>query len=107
MIEAIPLTEEEIEKKLWKYIGYKGYAEFIASDNDFYIFRTFSSLNARVLLALQNQVVVLKNELDELDAQYSQRDMEKDLHNGSFKDDCPERTELLEKIALKLVEYSE
>lgn len=99
------LTEEEIEKKPWKYIGYKGYSEFIASDNDFYIVRQFASLNARVVLALQDQIAVLETNLDELDAQYSKRDAE-DLHNGSFRDDRDDRTELIEKITTKLAKYS-
>lgn len=82
----IPPTEEQIDRKPWKYIGYKGYAEFIASDNDFYIVRQFASLNARVTVALQDQVCVLEAQLDEFDKGYSRRDAE-DLHNGWFRDD--------------------
>jgi len=104
--EGPPLTEEEIEKKPWKYIGYKGYSEFIASDNDFYVVRKFASLNTRIALALQDQIAVLETDLDELDAQYSKRDAE-DLHNGSFRNDQEDRTELIEKITTKLAKYSE
>lgn len=101
-----PLTEEEIETKPWKYIGYKGYSDFIASENDFYIVRRFASLNTRVSLALQDQVTVLEEQLDELDKQYSRRDAE-DLHNGTFRDDREDRTALVEKISEKLMKYSE
>ncbi|RDL33932.1 Uncharacterized protein BP5553_08300 [Venustampulla echinocandica] len=104
--EGPRLTEEEIEKKPWKYIGYKGYSEFIASDNDFYIVRKFASLNTRIALALQDQIAVLEADLNELDAQYSQMDAE-DLHNGSFRDDREDRTELVEKIATKVAKYNE
>ncbi|KAF4628645.1 hypothetical protein G7Y89_g9509 [Cudoniella acicularis] len=105
-VEGPPLTEEEIERKPWKYIGYKGYSEFIASDNDFYIVRNFASLNTRITLALQDQISVLEADLEELDAQYSRRDAE-DLHNGSFRDDREDRTELIEKITTKLAKYNE
>jgi len=101
-----PLTEEEIDRKPWKYIGYKGYAEFIASDNDFYIVRQFATLNVRIMLALQDQVSVLEDRLQELDVQYSRRNAE-DLHNGSFRDDRQDRSNLIENISDKLIKYSE
>jgi hypothetical protein len=101
-----PLTEQEIETKPWKYIGYKGYSSFIASETDFYIVRRFASLNTRIALALQDQVSVLEEELQALDARYSRRNAE-DLHNGSFRDDREDRTALVEKIAEKLMKYSE
>jgi hypothetical protein len=104
IVEA-PVTKEEIEKKPWKYIGYKGYAEFIASDNDFYILRRFASLNSRVALTLQDQISVLEEQLDDLDKHCSRRDAE-DLHNGSFRDDREERTALVEMIYEKLTKYS-
>lgn len=99
------VTEQEIETKPWKYIGYKGYSSFIASDNDFYIVRRFAALNTRIALALQDEVTVLEEELSELDARYSRRDAE-DLHNGSFRDDREDRTALVEKIGEKLLKYS-
>lgn len=104
--EEPALTEEEIERKPWKYIGYKGYSKFIASDNDFYVVRKFATLNTRVTLALQDEIVVLESDLDVLDAQYSKRDAE-NLHNGSFRDDRQDRTALIEKITSKLAKYSE
>jgi hypothetical protein len=104
VLEA-PLTKEEIEKKPWKYIGYKGYSDFIASENDFYILRRFASLNARVALTLQDQISVLEEQLDDLDQHCSRRDVE-DLHNGSFRDDREERAALVEMIYEKLTKYS-
>jgi hypothetical protein len=104
-VPEVPLTKEEIEKKPWKYIGYRGYADFIASENDFYILRRFASLNVRVALSLQDQISVLEEQLDELDKHYSRRDAE-DLHNGSFRDDREERTALVEMIYEKLTKYS-
>lgn len=99
------LTGEEIEQKPWKYIGYKGYSEFIASENDFYVLRGFRSLNTRIALALQDQITVLEQKMEQLDTQYSRRHAE-DLHNGSFRYDRDDRAALLEAIASKLSLYS-
>jgi hypothetical protein len=101
----LDLTEKEIEEKPWKYIGYDGYASFIASEKDFYILRRFTSLNTRVALALQDQVVILEEQLKELDYGYSRRSAP-DLHNGSFRCDREDRKALLEEIAHKLSQYS-
>lgn len=100
-----PLTTKEIELKPWKYIGYRGYSEFISSENDFYILRGFKALNSRIALAQQDQIVVLEERLKELDAEYSRRDAE-DRHNGSFRGDRRDRTELVDLIAEKLSIYS-
>jgi hypothetical protein len=100
------LTQDDIEKKPWKYIGYKGYAELLASENDFYIFRKFATLNSRIALALQDQLSELEEKLGDLDKQYSKRDAE-DLHNGSFRDDREDRKELVGVICSKLIEYSQ
>ena len=98
-------TEEEIERKLWKSIGYEGYADFLASDNDFFIFRKFASLNCRVGLSLQDQLSVLESELDDLDSQYSKKNAG-DINNGSYRDDREDRAQLVEKIYHKLGQYS-
>ncbi|TVY82180.1 hypothetical protein LSUE1_G002455 [Lachnellula suecica] len=99
-------TNEEIERKPWKYIGYKGYADILSSDSDFCIFRKFLSLNCRVALSLQDQVSALEEELDSLDKHYSKKSTE-DTNNGSFRDDREDRTELVEKIHTKLAQYKE
>ncbi|TVY92545.1 hypothetical protein LAWI1_G001533 [Lachnellula willkommii] len=99
------LTEEEIETKPWKYIGYKGYADFLASENDFFIFRKFASLNCRVALSLQDQLSVLESDLDDIDTRYSKKNAG-DINNGSFRDDREDRTELVEKISQKLAQYN-
>ncbi|OBT63849.1 hypothetical protein VE03_06580 [Pseudogymnoascus sp. 23342-1-I1] len=99
------LTEKEIGEKPWKYIGYKGYSEFISSENDFYILRSFRSLNTRIALALQDEITALEHQIDKLDTRYSRRDAD-DIHNGSFRCDRDDRTELVELIASKLSLYS-
>lgn len=45
----LPLVDEKARKP-WKYYGYQAYSEFIASEDDFFILRRFSTVSARVLL---------------------------------------------------------
>lgn len=100
------LTQDEADEKPWKYIGYQGYTDFIASDNDFFVLRRFASVSARVALSLQDQVTVLEEQLNELDWKYSRKE-EEDVNNGTFRDDDDERAELLESLRLKILQYSE
>jgi hypothetical protein len=101
-----PPSEEEIHLKPWKFIGYKGYTEFISSDDDWFILRRFGALNVRVALALQDEVSVLEEELKKLDATYSQRGSP-DRHNGRLRGDVEERRALIELLSDKLYKYSE
>lgn len=114
-VEAYPLnevppaklTQAEIDKKPWKYTGYQGFSEFVASDDDFFVLRRFGTLSARVLLALQDRLSELEEELQTLDATYSLKTAT-DAHNGSFRQEThPERHELVLSILQNLREYSE
>lgn len=97
--------DEEIQEKPWKYIGIKGYSEFIASDNDFFVLRRFDILNARLALLLQDEISELENELGVLDKKYSDMDAE-DVNNGTFREDVEERSELMGILKKKLKRYS-
>lgn len=96
-----------MHRKPWKYVGYRRYAEFTSSDDDFLILRRFSSLNVRVALLLQDQISVLEEQLNELDRQHSRRDAV-DVNNGSIRNEpIEERERLLAQIATSLPRYSE
>jgi hypothetical protein len=97
------LTQDEIDEKPWKYIGYKGYSDFIASENDFFVLRRFASVSARIALELQDEVVVLEERLEDLDRELSKREMV-DVNNGSFRDDIPERKEVMRGLSDEGVE---
>jgi hypothetical protein len=108
--QALPPSGTNIllrrRSKPWKEIGYRGFSAFIASDNDFLIFRRFGSLNARLLLYLQDQIAVLEEKLGKLE-EHHMSDEAKNIHHGSFRqEELPERTELLEAIDKKVREYS-
>lgn len=100
------LTQDEVDEKPWKYIGYKGYTDFIASENDFFMLRRFASISTRIALKLQDEVLELEEKLEELDKKYSRRGAV-DVNNGSFRDDEDDRAQVLELLRQKLVVYSE
>lgn len=97
---------EELQTKPWKYIGYQGFSEWMASDDDFFIIRRFGSLAARVILSLQWRITKLENELCRLD---SARGLEAndDLDNGSFEKDDDKRRCCICSICQALEEYCE
>lgn len=104
--QAIPLQDAR-QQKPWKYLGYEAYAQFIASDDDFFILRRFSYLTARVLLSLQDELLVHEDELAAIEVAVRKEDL--DVHNGAFRSDRetePKRKELVRVIATKLKEYS-
>jgi hypothetical protein len=96
---------EERCRKSWKYLGYPAYSAFVASDSDFFILRRFGTLNVRICLALQNRISEMEEQLLGLDKRYSSRGA-KDIHNGSFRDDQPDRQILIWEIYRRLREYS-
>ncbi|KAK1460199.1 hypothetical protein CMEL01_03198 [Colletotrichum melonis] len=99
-------TEEEIQEKPWKYIGYKGYTNFISSDDDFFVLRRFDSLNVRAALALQDELSWLEEELGVLDNEFSAKAAD-DFNNGTLRQDVPDRIDLVRIISVKLREYNE
>ena len=98
------LTQDDIIAKPWRYIGYKGFSEWLASDNDFFIIRRFDSLAARVILNLQWELTKLEADLAELDNERSHQ-VVKDLNNGCIELDDDVRQDLIKMIRVKLQEY--
>lgn len=99
-------TRADIEARPWKYIGYRGFSEFAASNDNFFVVRQFNVLNVRVLLAMQDRLVRLEGSLLALDKQSSLVNGP-DIHNGSLRrDETTERGLLLKEIQSALLEYS-
>jgi hypothetical protein len=104
---AVASSISDHENKPWKYIGYRTFTSFIASDNDFFILRRFSTLAVRVLLVLQDELSELEDQLAIIDARLSDP-LAPDVHNGSFRQETSElRLELIREIDQKLRSYSE
>jgi hypothetical protein len=105
-VEQESVTSHDRSKKPWKYIGYRGFCDFVASDNDFFILRRFSALTTRVLLALQDELVELETQLSVLESQLSEK-LAPDVHNGSFRQETQKRRlDLIRGIDGKLRAYS-
>lgn len=106
MPEPFPpqLTQDNIREKPWRYIGYKGFSEWLASDEDFFIVRRFDTLASRVILTLQWELTKLEAKLTELDLERSHQIIE-DRHNGSIELDDDVRREHIRDCHTALLGY--
>ncbi|KAF1940918.1 hypothetical protein EJ02DRAFT_512769 [Clathrospora elynae] len=67
---------------------------------------TYTTPHLKPWKELQDEIAVLEEELEELEAEYMAKDA-KDIHNGSFRQDVlPERTEILETLNVKVRQYT-
>ena len=99
-------SQDDIDEKPWKYIGYRSFSSFVASDNDFFVLRRFSALSARVLLGLQDQLSRLEENLNVLDNRAREKTAP-DVHNGSFRHETQEdREDIICQAQRLLREYS-
>lgn len=57
--------EKRKDHRIW--YGYRAAAQYMASDNDFFVVRRFAAANTRVLLAKQAEIFDLERRLDDLD----------------------------------------
>ena len=96
---------------LMSLVGYDIFSKWVASDQGWLIVRHFGTLNTRVILALQDQIVQLEEELKAVDDRC--RLPSSILHdddqtdNGSFRKDFSERKELIcDKLVNALSKYS-
>ena len=87
-------SQADVDARLRKYIYYQSFSAFIASDNDFLIFRRFGALNAKVLLGLQDQLSRLEEDLEALEKTAWENNTP-DIHNGSLGQDTDVAREAL------------
>ena len=82
-------------------LGYPQFSALIASADQFFVFRRFRRLRARLQLLKQDEITILEQRLDQLD-----KDEPNDLFLGSRRHDTnAQRKALLAEIEQKLVEY--
>ncbi|KAN0089943.1 hypothetical protein V8E51_018522 [Hyaloscypha variabilis] len=60
-------SEKYKADRAWKFVGYPGFCEYSALDDNFLLLRRFGALNARVLLDLQLRIHQYESELYHLD----------------------------------------
>ncbi|KAF2622058.1 hypothetical protein BU25DRAFT_443440 [Macroventuria anomochaeta] len=107
------VTDEKTKQnKAWKYEGYSGFSEWMASDDDFFIVRRFGTINARVILWMQNQIVEKERKLAELHKRMEDRSEtspDGEGMNDSFDWDIknlPERHDLMRGLSDQLLQYN-
>ncbi|KAF2179659.1 hypothetical protein K469DRAFT_716169 [Zopfia rhizophila CBS 207.26] len=99
-------SEKDLELRPWKYYGYSAFAEWAASESDFFVLRRFGALNMRVILKLQDDILQLEEELESLDETNRISD-DLNMNNGSFRyDPDARRVNIIERSYTKLKEYS-
>ena len=100
-------SQADVDAKAWKYLGYQSFSAFVASDNEFFVLRKFGALSARVLLALQDELSRLEEQLEALEMRVREKDAP-DIHNGSFRQETQENRKALVGQAQRLLrEYSQ
>ena len=100
------VTRDDVINRAWKYAGYKNYTRFVGASRSFFFVRQFRTLNVRVILAMQDGIAEMEEDLKELDDELS-RKTTPDTHNGSFrKEHSEERLELIWNIKKRLENYS-
>ncbi|KAK6082936.1 hypothetical protein SCUP515_02170 [Seiridium cupressi] len=101
------LTRQELDDKPWKYIGYKDFARYSSLSDDFFVVRRYDRIHCRVLLAKQDRIAKLEEELDTLDDSSSSRTAS-DMDNGTLKNDKSQgRKQILADLGRELRSYDE
>ncbi|KAF2705066.1 hypothetical protein K504DRAFT_506536 [Pleomassaria siparia CBS 279.74] len=102
--------DEEKKKAAWKYEGYREFSRWMASDDDFFIIRRFQSLNANVILYMQDRIPQIEERLAEIHMNNENApDVEK-RRNNSFRWDMKhevERDKLLCELTSLLHHYNQ
>lgn len=94
-------------KKPWKYEGYQSFGDWMASDDDFFLFRRFQSLNAQTILWMQDRIAQIEERLEEIHKNVEHAEK---LRNDSFRWDekcMQERYKLMGELSGLLHHYSE
>ncbi|KAI0548392.1 hypothetical protein F4679DRAFT_322579 [Xylaria curta] len=122
-------SKQELYEYPWKYIGYRGFSTFASADSDFFALRRFDRLHARALFSLQDELSDLEQKLDQMDELFSRKSTklvgsrppkiidkyaisandgpQRDINNGTIRDDLLERRILIADISAKLQKYDE
>jgi hypothetical protein len=103
------VSEEERRKKAWKYEGYDALSKWMASENDFFLFRRFESLNAETILYLQYRITQLEERLKTIHNNIKDSDVRENRLNSSFSWDAQyqqDRSQTMTELSYLLLHYS-
>jgi hypothetical protein len=93
----------------WKYEGYKDFSEWMASDDDLFIFRRFANVNAQVILWMQNKLAQKEARLETLHKDIAHLPLDSGWRNDSFEWDAvnlTERDDLMRELSALVLHYS-
>lgn len=89
-----------------RYIGYKGFADYVSSDPDCFVVRRFDKLFARGILYKQDHLSELEKKLEDVDTKYTTiAPGETEVNNGTVRDDMSDRKELVHTIFQAQMDY--
>ncbi|KAF2026143.1 hypothetical protein EK21DRAFT_92684 [Setomelanomma holmii] len=104
-------VEEQIKLSMpWKYEGYQAISKWMASDDDFFVFRRFESLNADTILWMQDHIARLETELKAMHKLVADSKLEQNLRNDSHRWDeqhMPRRTQIMGELSRQLLHYNQ
>lgn len=104
-------VDEKTKKNMaWKYEGYQAFSKWMASDDDFFVFRRFESLNANTILWMQDHISRLEKELASIHIEVEKSRLEDFKKNSSFRWDAAcknRRNEIMFELSRQLLHYSQ
>jgi hypothetical protein len=107
--DAQSQTTNAPKSYVWKTHGYQDFSRWMASEDDFFVFRRFGSLNAGTILWMQYRISALEQKLEQLHQRIAESDPSQEWMNSSFEWDevmYPERTSIMAELSGLLLQYS-
>ncbi|KAF1969059.1 hypothetical protein BU23DRAFT_591869 [Bimuria novae-zelandiae CBS 107.79] len=105
---TIPIEDEFSRPD--KFLGYKAFSAWMASEDDFFIIRRFQDLNARTILWMQDRIARLEQDLKGMDDYIEKSDPSAKLRNSSLRWDekyMEPRHRLMRELSTQLHQYNQ
>ncbi|KAF2441987.1 hypothetical protein P171DRAFT_522900 [Karstenula rhodostoma CBS 690.94] len=107
---TLTITSQDKRNSAWKYEGYKAFSSWMASEDDFFLFRRFGDLNCRTILWMQDRIKRVEDDLRRLDEWVEKSHPDEKLRNDSFKWDeqhMQQRHAHMEQLSRQLHHYNQ
>ncbi|KAF1952759.1 hypothetical protein CC80DRAFT_596370 [Byssothecium circinans] len=79
------VPDNEKHRRAFKYEGYQAFSVWMATEDDFFLFRRFDSLNAQTILWMQDRISRIEEDLQTIHKQIENTPDESTLGNDSFR----------------------
>ncbi|KAF2132947.1 hypothetical protein P153DRAFT_309790, partial [Dothidotthia symphoricarpi CBS 119687] len=107
---SVMVDEKAKRDQAWKFEGYKAFSKWMASEDDFFVFRRFESLNAGTILWMQDHISQLESRLHQIHKDIEESKPEQSLKNCSFRWDAKymqERNMIMSELSRQLLHYNQ